>query len=99
MSGSPGWWSATSAPTGSSATPAEETVPPARPGLRDRVRLQPPDGRLALHRRQNATVLDPPELAEEVAERLELLNERHSDGFEPAESAGPCARHPDGPLE
>src|SRR3954468_7711562 len=30
-----------------------------------------------LHWRQNATVLDPPELAEEVAERLEQLSERH----------------------
>jgi proteasome accessory factor C len=39
-----------------------------------------------LHWRQNATVLDPPELAEEVAERLELLSERHSDDFESARS-------------
>src|SRR3954453_13852916 len=37
-----------------------------------------------LHWRQNATVLDPPELAEEVAERLDLLSERHSDDFDPA---------------
>ena len=33
----------------------------------------------------NATVLDPPELAEEVADRLELLSERHSSDFEPAD--------------
>ena len=39
-----------------------------------------------LHWRQNATVLDPPELAEEVAEHLEQLSERHSADFEPAES-------------
>src|SRR3954467_6648814 len=39
-----------------------------------------------LHWRQNATVLDPPELAEEVAQRLDLLNERHSADFEPADS-------------
>jgi proteasome accessory factor C len=38
-----------------------------------------------LHWRRNATVLDPPELADEVAERLELLSERHSSDFEPAE--------------
>ena len=38
-----------------------------------------------LHWRRNATVLDPPELAEEVAERLELLSERHSSDFEPAD--------------
>src|SRR4051812_30370399 len=37
-----------------------------------------------LHWRQNATVLDPPELAEEVNERLEQLSERHSDDFDPA---------------
>ncbi len=42
--------------------------------------------------RQNATVLEPPELAEEVAERLELLIERHRGDFEPAEaiSGGPA---------
>src|SRR5262249_60026426 len=39
-----------------------------------------------LHWRQNATVLDPPELASEVAERLELLSERHTGDFEPAAS-------------
>jgi proteasome accessory factor C len=39
-----------------------------------------------LHWRQNATVLDPPELAEEVAERLELLIGRHAGDFEPADS-------------
>src|SRR4249919_2643421 len=39
-----------------------------------------------LHWRQNATVLDPPELAEEVSERLELLSERHRDDFESARS-------------
>src|SRR5262249_52566205 len=39
-----------------------------------------------LHWRQNATVLDPPELASEVAERLELLSERHAGDFEPAAS-------------
>jgi proteasome accessory factor C len=37
--------------------------------------------------RRNATVLDPPELAEEVAERLELLAERHSFDFDPADVA------------
>src|SRR3954463_11452841 len=37
-----------------------------------------------LHWRQNATVLDPPELAEEVNERLEQLSERHSADFDPA---------------
>ena len=31
----------------------------------------------ALHWRQNATVLEPRELADEVAERLALLRERH----------------------
>jgi proteasome accessory factor BC len=36
--------------------------------------------------RRNATVLEPPELAEEVAERLELLSERHGSSFEPADS-------------
>ena len=46
-----------------------------------------------LHWRQNATVLDPPELAEEVAERLELLSERHSDDFESGRGrSGPCRR-------
>jgi proteasome accessory factor C len=35
-----------------------------------------------LHWRQNATVLEPPELAKEVADRLELLIDRHSDEFE-----------------
>jgi proteasome accessory factor BC len=39
-----------------------------------------------LHWRQNATVLEPRELADEVAERLEMLTERHSGRFEPAES-------------
>ncbi|MDP9189299.1 MAG: WYL domain-containing protein [Actinomycetota bacterium] len=41
-----------------------------------------------LHWRQNATVLDPPELADEVTERLELLRERHQDEFETARSTG-----------
>jgi proteasome accessory factor BC len=36
--------------------------------------------------RQHATVLDPPELAEEVEERLELLAGRHAGDFEPADS-------------
>jgi len=40
-----------------------------------------------LHWRQNATVLEPDELAEEVAERLELLGERHRGDFEPAPAA------------
>ena len=35
-----------------------------------------------LHWRQNATVLEPDDLALEVAERLELLSERHSGEFE-----------------
>src|SRR3954465_14120380 len=39
-----------------------------------------------LHGRQNATRPGPPELANEVSERLEQLSERHSDDFEPAES-------------
>jgi proteasome accessory factor BC len=39
-----------------------------------------------LHWRQNATVLEPPELAEEVSERLEMLTTRHTGSFEPAES-------------
>src|SRR5215203_743998 len=39
-----------------------------------------------LHWRRNATVLDPPELAQEAAERLELLSERHRGTFEPAET-------------
>jgi predicted DNA-binding transcriptional regulator YafY len=39
-----------------------------------------------LHWRQNATVLDPPELADEVADRLELLTARHAGDFEPADS-------------
>jgi proteasome accessory factor C len=39
-----------------------------------------------LHWRQNATVLEPPELAEEVAERLEMLTTRHAGSFELAES-------------
>jgi predicted DNA-binding transcriptional regulator YafY len=47
--------------------------------------------------RQNATVLEPPELAREVAERLELLSERHAGEFRPAKSIGtvpPPARAP-----
>ncbi len=36
--------------------------------------------------RQNATVLEPEELASEVPERLELLSERHAGDFEPARS-------------
>jgi proteasome accessory factor BC len=39
-----------------------------------------------LHWRQHATVLDPPELAEEVEERLELLTARHARDFEPADT-------------
>jgi proteasome accessory factor BC len=45
--------------------------------------------------RQNATVLEPGELADEVTERLELLGERHAGDFEPAKSVGtvpPVAR-------
>jgi proteasome accessory factor BC len=38
--------------------------------------------------RQNATVLEPAELADEVTERLELLSERHSGDFESARSVG-----------
>jgi proteasome accessory factor BC len=38
--------------------------------------------------RQNATVLEPEELASEVTERLELLTERHAGDFEPARSVG-----------
>lgn len=41
-----------------------------------------------LHWRQNATVLDPPELAGEVGERLALLRERHEGEFETARSHG-----------
>ena len=41
-----------------------------------------------LHWRQNATVLEPPELADEVAERLDLLRERHQGEFEVAASSG-----------
>ncbi|HET8975510.1 MAG TPA: WYL domain-containing protein [Solirubrobacterales bacterium] len=41
-----------------------------------------------LHWRQNAIVLGPDELAREVAERLELLRERHSGEFEIARSTG-----------
>ena len=41
-----------------------------------------------LHWRQNATALDPPELAGEVAERLALLRERHEGEFETARSKG-----------
>ncbi|MGZ5320491.1 MAG: helix-turn-helix transcriptional regulator [Solirubrobacterales bacterium] len=42
----------------------------------------------AMHWRRNATVLEPGELADEVAERLELLRERHSGEFEIARSTG-----------
>ncbi|MGZ5310246.1 MAG: helix-turn-helix transcriptional regulator [Solirubrobacterales bacterium] len=42
----------------------------------------------ATHWRRNATVLEPGELADEVAERLELLRERHSGEFEIARSTG-----------
>jgi proteasome accessory factor BC len=38
--------------------------------------------------RRNATVLEPEELASEVAERLELLSERHTGDFEPAGTVG-----------
>jgi predicted DNA-binding transcriptional regulator YafY len=38
--------------------------------------------------RQNATVLEPEELASEVTERLDLLSERHAGDFEPARSVG-----------
>jgi proteasome accessory factor BC len=41
-----------------------------------------------LHWRQNATVLDPPELVAEVGERLELLRQRHEGDFETARSRG-----------
>ena len=34
--------------------------------------------------RQNATVLAPTELAEEAAERIDVLRDRHSGGFEAA---------------
>ena len=44
-----------------------------------------------LHWRQNATVLDPPELADEVAERLDLLRARHEGDFETARSKGTSA--------
>ncbi|MDP9228067.1 MAG: WYL domain-containing protein [Actinomycetota bacterium] len=40
-----------------------------------------------LHWRQNATVLEPPELAAEVSERLALLSERHAGEFEVAATA------------
>jgi proteasome accessory factor BC len=42
----------------------------------------------SLHWRQNATVLDPPELAGETAERLALLRDRHEGEFETARSKG-----------
>ena len=38
--------------------------------------------------RQNATVLGPPELVEQMEERLALLRERHHGGFEVAKAAG-----------
>ncbi len=41
-----------------------------------------------LHWRQNASVLEPPELAREVGERLDLLRERHEGEFETARSKG-----------
>jgi proteasome accessory factor C len=41
-----------------------------------------------LHWRQNATVLEPEALADEVGERLELLRERHTDEFDVARSKG-----------
>jgi predicted DNA-binding transcriptional regulator YafY len=42
--------------------------------------------------RQNATVLAPKELAEEAAERIDVLRDRHSGGFEAAETvARPAA--------
>jgi len=47
-----------------------------------------------LHWRQNATVLEPAELAGEVGERLELLSRRHSGEFELAKSAGAVAPSP-----
>ena len=66
--GSPGWSSATSAPTASSATPAAAT---ARPGKGRIFETEYASSRQmvawVLRWRQNATVLDPPELAEEVA--------------------------------
>ena len=46
VTGSPGWSSGTSGGTASSATPAAATARSARADLRDRLRLQPPDGRL-----------------------------------------------------
>ena len=39
-----------------------------------------------LHWRQNATVLEPPELADEAGERLEMLTARHSGDFDVAET-------------
>jgi predicted DNA-binding transcriptional regulator YafY len=41
-----------------------------------------------LHWRQNATVIEPGELADEVGERLEQLRERHSGEFDVAHSTG-----------
>jgi proteasome accessory factor C len=41
--------------------------------------------------REHARVLGPPELADEVAHRVELLAERHSDAFEPAVPLPPRA--------
>jgi proteasome accessory factor C len=64
--------------------PAAVTAHPAGPDFETEY-AQPADGRRALHRRQNATVLDPPELAEEVAPPR-ALSERHSDDFESARS-------------
>ncbi|MGH2923137.1 MAG: helix-turn-helix transcriptional regulator, partial [Solirubrobacterales bacterium] len=45
-----------------------------------------------LHWRRNATVLAPPELAAEVAERLELLCERHRGEFKLGKPAGGSSR-------
>ena len=47
-----------------------------------------------LHWRQNATVLEPDELAEEVSERLDLLGDRHRGEFEVAAAGGRTAPAP-----
>ena len=47
-----------------------------------------------LHWRQNATVLEPAELAAEVSERLKQLGDRHSGEFELAASSGSSATTP-----
>jgi predicted DNA-binding transcriptional regulator YafY len=47
--------------------------------------------------RRNAVILEPAELAREVEQRLELLEERHRDDFELAESIGRPAPQPRAP--